>query len=177
MKKERWLSVVGYEGLYEVSDQGRVRGLDRQIRHPRGSLRLWPGRVLRASPMSNGYLQVSLCKDGNRAVRTLHSVVAEAFHGLAPPKQEVAHDNGERYDCRASNLSWKTRAANHADKVRHGTTNRGERQGLSKMTDAKVRRARRLARIGHTHARIAALSGVSRSNISRIIRGEQWSHV
>lgn len=175
--KEQWRAVVGFAGLYEVSDQGRVRGLDRMIGHPRGGLRRWSGRLLTATTRPDGYLEVSVCKDGKAYVRTVHTVVAEAFHGRGPPKHEVAHGNGVRGDCRASNLSWKTRKDNHADKIAHGTTNRGARHGAAVLTDSKVRQARVMAKDGLTHDVIAAHVGCSRSNISRVLRGEMWSHV
>lgn len=125
--KERWKPVVGFEGLYEVSSFGRIRGRDRRIGHPRGGTRLWRGRVLKQTPMPKGYLAVSLCKDGARYVRTVHSVVCEAFHGPRPPGYWVAHENGRPPDCRETNLSWKTVSANHADKHRHGTMPCGDR--------------------------------------------------
>ena len=175
--KERWRPVVGFEGLYEVSDQGRVRGLDRLIAHPRGGVRRWPGRVLRACVMPHGYLEVSLCKDGTRTLRTVHSVVAEAFHGPAPAGHEVAHENGRRADCRASNLSWKTRKDNHADKIRHGTTNRGERQWKSKLTKARVLLARRLAAEGVSQGVLGERFGVNRETIGKVVRRETWAHI
>ncbi|MGH8235483.1 MAG: HNH endonuclease [Steroidobacteraceae bacterium] len=177
MKKERWLPVVGYEGLYEVSSEGPVRGLDRLIGHPKGGMRLWRGKLLKATVRPDGYREVSLCRDGVRTVRTAHSVVAEAFHGPCPPRHEVAHDNGRRGDNRASNLLWKTRKDNHADKIRHGTTNRGERQGLAKLTDSKVRQARRWSEQGRTHEAIAAALGVTRRTAGRAITGASWGHV
>lgn len=174
---ESWLPVVGFEGLYEVSNLGQVRGLDRLIGHPRGGQRLWRGRQLKQTVMSNGYFEVSLCSAGARIVRTVHSVVAEAFHGPGPAGYEVAHANGRRLDNRADNLSWKTRADNHADKIVHGTTNRGMRHGNAKLSDDSVRRIRRLCARGWSHQDAAAIFGVSRANVSRIIRGEMWVHV
>lgn len=174
---ERWLPAVGFEGLYEVSDLGRVRGLDRKIGHPRGGTRLWPGRVLKQTVMSNGYLEVSLCRDGTRVVRTVHSLVCEAFRGRAPDGYWVAHEDGEPLNCRADNLSWKTVAANMADKKRHGTHLCGEAHGASKLTERDVRAARVLCAEGVTHAVIADGLGVTRRTIGRALSGESWKHV
>ena len=136
--KELWKPVVGFEGMYEVSDLGRVRGVDRRIGHPRGGSRLWCGRVLKQTVMSNGYLEVSLCKNGSRVVRTVHSIVCEAFHGPSPLDgcYTVAHENGKQLDCRETNLSWKTWSANHLDKHRHGTMPCGEKHYTAKRSHA-----------------------------------------
>lgn len=174
---ERWLPVVEYEGLYEVSDQGRIRGVDRYIGHPKGGVRLWRGRMLKQTVMSNGYFEVSLCKEGARTVRTVHSVVCEAFHGPAPTGYWAAHENGQKFDCRAQNLSWKTVADNQADKKRHGTQVCGEAHYAAKLTEKAVHRARALYTAGYTQKRIAGLLGVTRRTIGRAVSGQAWAHV
>ena len=109
---ERWLPVVGFEGLYEVSNLGRVRSLPRPCT---------PGKILIARAMHHGYMLLHLSAKGVRTARTVHSLVCEAFHGPAPTGHTVAHENGDPADNRAANLSWKTWSANHLDKHRHGT--------------------------------------------------------
>lgn len=105
------------------------------IRHPKGGQRVWRGRMLKQSVMSNGYFEVSLCKDGERTVRTAHSVVCETFHGPKPGADfTAAHENGHRLDCRAANLAWKTWSDNHLDKHRHGTMPCGETHYTARST-------------------------------------------
>jgi len=80
MISEIWRSVVGYEGLYMVSDLGNVRSLDRIG----ADGRLWKGKLKKQTVGSNGYLQVKLTKEGRFKDRTIHQLLAEAFLGHIP---------------------------------------------------------------------------------------------
>lgn len=100
--EEVWKPVVGYEGLYEVSNLGNVRGLKR-------------GKVLK--PGEGKYLFVVLCKDGIRHEVHIHRLVATAFCDNPYAKLEVNHINEIAWDNRAENLEWVTRLEN----IRHGS--------------------------------------------------------
>lgn len=116
---ERWLPVVGYEGLYEVSDQGRVRSVDRIG----GRGRRYCGRIrkIRASSQSKGRRVVDLSKDGILRTHLAHRLVARAFIG-APPFDGalVRHLNDIPGDNRVENLSYGTVSDNSLDAVRNG---------------------------------------------------------
>lgn len=101
---EEWRSVVGYEGLYQVSDEGRVR---------RG------GRVLKRQHTANGYPVVQLWRDGEPKTCLVHRVVAEAFIGTVPDGKEVNHRDGDKENATPSNLEYVTRSENsiHAYKT------------------------------------------------------------
>jgi hypothetical protein len=118
----KWLPVVGWEGLYEVSDHGSVRSLDRLITHRgrAGSLVQRPhrGRVLELVHHPAGYLATTI---GGQS-RLVHRLVARAF--LGPPVEkgmEVCHWDGNPTNNSLSNLRWDTRSGNKLDEVRHGT--------------------------------------------------------
>lgn len=113
---ERWLPVVGWEGLYEVSDLGHVRSLAR--RTPGG---IRGGRTLRLAVARNGYLCVSLWKLGVGTTRTVHTLVTEAFIGPRPEGHQVRHLDGNRAHPELSNLAYGTPAENSADMKVHGT--------------------------------------------------------
>lgn len=120
MSDERWLPVVGYEGLYEVSDLGRVRLLDRMVSGWRGLQHKLPGRLSRARSLSRGvYRKVALTKNGVWALRPIHQLVLEAFVGPRPEGMVCCHNNGIGGDNRLANLRWDTPASNTADRVRH----------------------------------------------------------
>lgn len=124
---EEWLPVVGYEGLYEVSNLGRVRSLDRLVGRF-NSYAVSPGRLIAIIPDTSGYPAVCLCRDGKSRRRRTYRLVAEAFLGTpTDPKLEVCHNDGDRMNPRVENLRWDTRSANHRDKRRHGTHNYGSR--------------------------------------------------
>ncbi|GAS98917.1 Gp51 [Mycolicibacterium canariasense] len=116
---EEWRPVVGYEGLYEVSSEGRVRSLDRWLPYTKGAggMRFHKGCVIspfRSSPTN--YLTVSLGKDGCKRNRRIHVLVLEAFVGPRPtPDMDGCHTNGDQDDNRPCNLRWDTKSANMQD--------------------------------------------------------------
>lgn len=118
---ERWLPVPGYEGLYEVSDQGRVRSLDRIVVMKNGRRRPTPGKILKPEFRRNtGYHGVALSKDGISRTHYVHRLVLMAFRGLPGPGQEGCHGNDIRTDNRLENLRWDTHHANVHDCIDRG---------------------------------------------------------
>lgn len=100
---EIWKAVPGYEGFYEVSDLGRVRSLPRVVHRERVGPLPIRGRVLKSRPDRNGYPMLALCRDGERKGTNVHRIVGIAFLGVGPD-DEVDHRDGNRSDCRLSNL-------------------------------------------------------------------------
>lgn len=121
MSDERWSQVAGYEGLYDVSDLGRVRSCGRYTPTSRGAQRWWAERMLTPSPIPGGYRTVRLYRNGVGRTRTVHRLVLEAFVGPAPEGMECCHGPGGPADNRLTNLRWDTQAANSADQFEHGT--------------------------------------------------------
>ena len=119
---EIWRPVVGYEGLYEVSDQGRVRSLDREVPHPRYGRQRIAGRLLSTRRRTNPpYFAVSLLRLGKQTTCRVHVLVLEAFAGPRPAGMVARHLNGDSYDNRAANLRWDSQSENCRDRARHGT--------------------------------------------------------
>jgi len=122
MKNEIWKPVVGYEGLYEVSNLGRVKSLPRN-----GTIR--QERVLRENVKRSGYVNIVLRKNGKPRTFRLHRLVARAFIQNPENKPQVNHKNGDKRDNRAINLEWTTVSENLKHKFsvlgwqadRHGT--------------------------------------------------------
>lgn len=106
---EEWRPVVGYEGLYEVSDRGQVRSLPRRLR----------GRILRPG-LSAGYPSVNLSVNGVGRVVKVHILLAEAFLGPRPDGSVTCHADGDRSNNVLSNLRYDTVSSNNLDTVRHG---------------------------------------------------------
>lgn len=107
---EHWLPVPGYEGLYEVSDLGRVHST------PRPRTR---GGILSNGTNGHYYPHVSLWSDGRRLSRDVHALVLEAFIGPCPPGCEVRHLDGDKANCALANLAYGTRGENNLDRIRH----------------------------------------------------------
>lgn len=108
---EIWLPVVGYEGFYEVSSEGRVRSLDRIVKKWNGE-RAVPTRLLSLSENSHGYLSITLCKDGKAETKTVHRIVAEAFIPNNNHYPQINHINGNKHDNRVENLEWCSASQN-----------------------------------------------------------------
>ena len=108
MGQEYWLPIKNYEGLYEVSNYGRIRSLDRLVKDKiRNRTRLFKSRILTNVCTNTGYHMVSLHKNNKRCERrTVHRLVMETFVPTENPTWIVDHINGIRNDNRLSNLRW-----------------------------------------------------------------------
>lgn len=125
-KAEQWKDVVGYEGTYQVSNLGRVRSIDRVVRHSRGGPRRMKGKILQPIPSDNcGHLVVTLYKkvDGVLGRRNvfIHKLVALTFLGPRPPGQIIRHGVNGVTDNSTSNLSYGTHQQDGLDKRLTGT--------------------------------------------------------
>ena len=122
--------------------------------------------------MSNGY--GSTLMDGRN--QPAHRVVCKLAHGNPPTKRHYAcHEcgNGHLGCVNPKHLSWKTPKQNCEDTLKHGTRNRGERQGHCKLTESNVREIRILA--GQlTQKEIGERFGVTRMTVSAIITRANW---
>jgi hypothetical protein len=171
VRSERWLPAVGYEGRYEVSDQGRLRALfcaRNQVPPP---------RLLRPSLNVRGYLSFTLAAaDGCRSNVRVHTLVLNAFVGPRQSGHCCRHSDGDRLNNALLNLAWGTYSENEADKKQHGTC---RRQGLAARPSAKlmpteVDEIRRRIKAGETQRSIALGSRISRSAVNRIALGTAW---
>lgn len=169
---EQWRPVVGYEGRYEVSDQGRVRSLQVTLKCAHLT-RTFPGKVLKAWDNGTGALIVSMIGK----THTVHKLVAAAFIGPRPEGTEVAHNDGNATNNAVSNLRYATKHENEADKVRHGTATRGERCPWAKLTAEQVAEIRSLSESGARQKDIAAMYGVSTATVHGIKAGRKWKHL
>lgn len=124
---EEWRPVVGYEGLYEVSDQGRVRSLDRVVTHKNGRVRVHKSVLLKASPGVHGYPLVGIYRQCVVKMSKVHRLVMEAFVGPCPEGLQVLHADDIKTHNHLSNLRYGTSAENSLDAIRNGTHNYSRR--------------------------------------------------
>lgn len=111
--QEVWKPVVGYEGYYDVSDQGRVRSMPRP--KTRG------GILAQKIGKRGGYPVVSLVKLGRQRTVAVHKLLTETFLGSRPAGAEVRHLDGNPLNCKLINLAYGSKSENMWDSVNHGT--------------------------------------------------------
>lgn len=109
---EIWLPVRGYEGLYEVSDLGRVRSLDREVNYSDGRVVVKKGMIRSVSAGANGYENVRLYKDKKPKSHSVHRLVAEAFIPNPENKPQVNHKDRNPLNNEYTNLEWVTHQEN-----------------------------------------------------------------
>lgn len=120
---EQWRPVVGYEGLYEVSDRGRVRSLDRVRAYRTGVVHRLTGRVLKPTT-STGRPVVVFSVGGVKQLRQVGVTVLEAFVGPRPPGLHCCHWDDDPMNNVPGNLRWATPTGNAADRLRNGRNSR-----------------------------------------------------
>lgn len=113
-----WKDIEGYEGLYQVSDTGEVRGLDRKTTGNRH--RTIKGTVLKKGKTTTGYWLVVLSKDGKSKTHKVHRLVAKAFIENPLGKPNVNHIDNNPLNNNVSNLEWCTQSENVAHAYRIG---------------------------------------------------------
>lgn len=112
LEGEYWLPVVNYEGLYEVSNMGRVKSLGSSFTHKGGWLIPKNGKILKQNLDSDGYPIVGLSKNRKTTTRKVHRLVAIAWICNPENKPEVNHKKGIKIDNRDTQLEWNTSSEN-----------------------------------------------------------------
>lgn len=104
---EIWKDIPGFEGIYQVSDMGRVKSLERRV-YFGNAFRDAPEIILKQLDVPNGYKQIALSKNGKKKRLYVHRVVATAFVPNINGYPQVNHKNESKTDNRAVNLEWCT---------------------------------------------------------------------
>lgn len=171
VNEEIWLPVRRYEGVYEVSNLGRVR----RVLACRGAT---AGRIIKRHDTGDGYRRVQLCHKDVKRFFGVHVLVAEAFLGARPRGKVPNHKNLNKADNRLDNLEWMTHKQNAAHAVANGR--KGGRpmprtlNGNVRLKESQVSEIKRLqGRVGQRT--LAKLCGVSKSAIQKIHQGKLWA--
>lgn len=167
---EIWRPVPGFPN-YEVSDHEHARSLP----HWDSNNHWHPGTDLNPWADENGYLHLTLYRDGEVKKPYFHQVVAWAFLPPQPEGTEVCHGPGGKLDNTPGNLRWDTHFTNvSVDMVRDGTRLSGDRHQNAKLTVAIVGECRRRALAGKRHEALAAEFGVTQTTMTCAITGKTW---
>ena len=109
---EEWRDIKGYEGLYQVSNYGRVRSVSRIVTWKNNQLKTYKSRIMKIQ-QKNGYYTVSLYKDFNSKTIRVHRLVGEAFIPNPDNLPFINHIDENKLNNRVENLEWCTRQYNN----------------------------------------------------------------
>lgn len=168
MSDEIWKPISGYEGIYEVSNFGRVRSCDRIVTYNNGVKHKYNGKVLRSSNNTHGYLNVTLCNNRGHKTATIHRLVATAFIPNPENKTTINHINEIKTDNRVENLEWMTVKEN----INHGTHNERLAKTQGKPIQQFTRDGKIIAEFWSMHEADRKL-GITFKNISACVRGKR----
>ncbi len=172
--------IEGYEGFYRVGRDGSVWSCYPKGRRKIGQRAPWRKMTPVVHAESPTYFRhsVMLRKPGEYKHFGIHQLVARAFIGPCPEGMECRHKDGNAENNNVENLAWSTRMENQHDRIAHGTTNRGERGGGSKLRTDEVLEIRKLYRSGqHTLRSLGKLFGVTGVCIHYICAAKSWNHI
>lgn len=124
--EEIWKSIVGYEGLYEVSNLGRVRSVSHYVTFSDGRIRYYDRKILKPREVAGGYYDVFLYKNRVGKHNKIHRLVAEHFIENPYGLRDVNHKNEDKKDNRVDNLEWVT----HRDNMMFGTRTKRWRESM-----------------------------------------------
>lgn len=184
MSIETWKSIKGYEGIYEVSNQGKVRSLNRMNpcnagEKRRSFLQCLTGVTLKPTLCSSGYLGVSLKRGSKNKTATIHSLVAKAFIPNPENFPQVNHIDGNKLNNVVVNLEW----CSHSQNMKHAADNglmahnRGELAGGVKLRENDIFDIRKLLKGGLSQRKIAGIYGVAQRTIGCINTRDTWGHI
>jgi hypothetical protein len=176
---EEWRDVPGYEGLYQISSEGRVKSLGRMVTNrPERAAHYHPEQVRRLYLSRDGYWCVQLRRKASAKGFRVSRLIGMAFLGLTPIGQ-MNHLNGIKTDNRLVNLEITDASGNarHAYRLGLNKPIRGAANTAARLTELDIRVIReRLAR-GDSQGQIAADHGVTQTNISAIKCRKSWAHL
>ena len=129
--KEEWKDIPGYEGLYQVSNLGRIKSLARKVKTKNGHYQGYNEKILKMGTNNSKYYMVVLCKNGKTNAKLVHRIVAEAFIPNPDNKPCVDHIDTNIYNNNVNNLRWCSQKENCLNPITR-KNNSKSKMGLKK---------------------------------------------
>lgn len=168
--EEVWADIEGFEGLYQVSSEGRVRSLDREARHWQGGVRIVKGKEMKPEMNNRGYLQINLSKEGKKRRLYVHRLVWMTFNGTIPDGLQVNHIDEDKTNNKLENLNLMTPKQNS----NWGTRNERFAKAQSKPVVAFDKGENVVFEF--SSANDAGRNGFNRRHLLACCRGERKTH-
>lgn len=165
--EEVWKDIQGYEGLYQVSNLGRVRSLSRYVNYGH-SVAYRKGRILKEGIATCGYRQVELRKNNRPTHALVHRLVAQAFIPNPDNLPQVNHKDENKANNQVSNLEWNT----SKDNINYGT---GIKRRAEKLSTAIIMCNLDGTEINHFNSlnEASRKTGISAGNICMCCKGRR----
>lgn len=162
--EEKWMSVAGFEGIYEVSSLGRVRTSKGKTTHSKlHGERVWKQRILKQKTDKSGYKRVDLWKNKKPTTFLVHRLVAIAYIEKPKGKECINHIDANPSNNYVTNLEW----CNHAENLLHAYDKR-----LNKTPDSIILRNTNTGELKYFYSKAEASKSLGRNHgfLSRILK-------
>jgi hypothetical protein len=168
---EKWVDIINYEGLYKISNLGRVKSCNRLVRNKSGR-RYVKEKMLKPTIDKCGYYKVNLNRHNKRKTFKIHKLVADQF---LIKDQCVNHIDGNKLNNTLDNLEYVTYSKNsiHAREMGLVKSKNGENSPLCKIDDQTIDVIKKLSKSGATNRQIGKYFGVSYGWVGKVVRGER----
>jgi len=174
---EEWRDIIGYEGLYQISNKGRVKSKARTIPYKDGRNRPVKTKYLKIS-LRDLYYCVDLSNANVRAQIKLHRLLGKAFIPNPLNKPEINHKDGNKLNNDLSNLEWCTHAENMAHAINNGLCKSGEDCTYSKLTKNQVIEIRKkYVPYKYPCSKLASEYGVNEGTIYYVVKFLNWKNI
>lgn len=160
--QEIWLSIPSYDGLYKISNTGKIKNKKNKILK---------------TVIINGYHFIRLFKNKKYKQYSVSRLVLTVFDRPAKPREEAAHfPENNKNNNNINNLCWLTHKENEKHKIKHNTKLIGNKHGMSKLSENEILEIRKLKN-KLTHLKISKKFNISRQHVTAIINNIYWKHI
>ena len=179
---EIWKDIKGYEGMYQISNYGRIKSLERVfLKFKRGrkeKMEVYlPEKIRSIGNNNKSYPKISLWRNGKVDWRLIHRLVAQHFIDNPMNYNQVLHKDDNPRNYHWSNLEWGTQSKNIKDAVERGRWHIGAKNNKSKLKDHQIPEIRELIKKGISCCKIAPQFNISVNQILGIKNNKIWKHI